>query len=140
KTAMDEIEMEFEHQKSEAIPRKPPAPTTGSAKDPAPDPKRDGDSGEKHIAKVAEMGFQIEKPLKFKTLPVDRSTNAQRYLGFLVQAQNGAASATVEVTSYRNGPPANFRLEDYLVGQWTAFVKDHAEGPLSTADLPPPGG
>ena len=138
---LDMIELSFDVPKKEAIPKRPDAPKgdgggmDGGSGGPGPD-KPDA---KKEVLKDLTFGFEVVKPAKFTARELDRSTVADRVLGFEFKAQSGGSDVFVDLQVYwigRAGSTA-FDIKTYLTGLWSGFLKQHPEGVIATFPFPP---
>ena len=137
---LDEIELTFEHGKTEEVQPKRAATDAPAGPDPAEAPvAKDGDAGERKPVKDLAFAFEVVKPVKFKSKELDRSTKEDRNTAFSFTAQAGGADAIVDCLAYQvTGTGATaFEIADYLKGLWTGFVKAHPNGKLETWPFPP---
>jgi hypothetical protein len=139
KNSFDTIEFAFEHHKTEALLAKKPPPAAAGNGDGGAKPAGDDEKLKRKPVRDIPYGFEVLKPEKFVEQPFDRATTAGRDVGFTFIAQNGGASALVDLKVYRIGRAGvtAFSMEKYLGGLWKTFLLEHPAGPLKALDFPP---
>ena len=134
---LDTIEFGFDIMKKQATPPKTAAAAAKAGAGPAGDDKPDGDSGEEKTITDLPNGFTVVKPKKFKSLPFDRSTAADRDVGFKFSATGGGSEAHVTCLVYRlRGGSTPFSLDRWLTTTTNAFVAGHPVGQIGTMPFP----